>query len=116
MSVRLAPFSPSGPAVTVSFAVKPTSDFRQFDNILPQQAGGFTKARSVRLFNAGPDLIFFELRGTQGTETADPMTGVPLGAGKDGIFACGGATVVAAVSATSTGALLYVTPGEGGVF
>ena len=122
MSQRIAPFSPTGNGVTVSFAVNATPKAYQFDNLLPSGPVGatgttqnFNKARSVRLFNAGPDLVLFELVGGQGDQRVSPSTGVPLAPNASVVMGTNGATFVAAVSATPTGARLYVTPGEGGI-
>ena len=118
---RLVPFGAAGNGVSVSLAVTTVSHAVQFDNINPPAAAPNVsptpniamKSRCVRLFNAGPDLIFFELVGPlPANQTATIGTGVPLPAGKAETFSTAGSTSIAAVALTSN-STLYITPGEG---
>lgn len=124
-TIRVPPFAPAGNGVTVNFAVpqSPLVGKIQFDDVLPANqpnpntspsiAMGINKSRNVRLFNAGPDIVFFELVGSQGAQTASVSGGVPLAANTAIVLNSSGATFVAATSPTK--ATLYATPGDGGL-
>lgn len=124
-TTRVPPFAPAGNAVTVQLQVpqSPKSASQQFDNLTPaalpnpnttpQTAMGINKSRNVRLYNAGPDMVFFELVGSQGAQNAAALSGVPLAPNTAIILASNGATFVAATSPTK--ATLYATPGDGGL-
>lgn len=107
-----SPFAPRANQVTVSMAVTVAPAVIQFDNILP--GDGINKGRSVRLLNAGSQMVFVKLVGGQGFRTASASTGFPLAPGAERVLNTQGATFVAAVTATGS-STLYATPGEGGI-
>lgn len=121
-NMRVPPFTPNGLRTTVHMTVSSVSETMQFDgfsltvqsNQSPSttQVGG--RSNSVRLFNAGPSTVFFELVGSQGDRTAVAGSSVPLAPNASEKFTTSGATWIAAVTATiSDTATLYATPGEG---
>ncbi len=108
--LKLRPFEAAGNHVTVSLTVTArVIGVVRFDGGL-----GLANARSVRIFNAGPDTAFIEFVGEQGDQTALRADGIPIAAGAREIFAANAATFLAAI-AQSTTATLYATPGEGGL-
>jgi len=113
---RIPAFRPADIGVTVSVlapAAPAAAGRVKFDAVLNPGA----KSRKVRLYNAGPSLVFFELVGV--SDTGQPVgdvnvnTGVPLAVDREIILETAGATYLAAIC-QSGNATLYATPGEGG--
>lgn len=105
------PFTPAGNGVTVSMAVTDVSSFVQFDNILPG-LGGTRKSRNALVSNAGPNTIYIEFVGSSGNQTASTATGVPLFPNTQRVFTAP-STCLAAVTAGTDHATVFITPGEG---
>lgn len=101
------PFAPDKAGSTVNLSVTTTSAAVQFDNI----SGNGLKNPNVRLFNGGAATVFVNWGGA--AVTASATTGFPLAAGASVVLHLGGASYVAAVTASGT-STLYATPGEGG--
>lgn len=113
MNKGTLPFQPKGQHCTVSMPVghNPAASYRvQFDNILP--GSGVNKCKSVRVFNAGPDLVLFELVGGQGDQSVNVSNGIPLAPNTAMLLGTAGGTAIAAIC-PNTNATLYATPGEG---
>src|SRR5579872_3408343 len=123
MTLRNTPFAPAGPNATVALAAGPSPGSVQFDNILPpaQSPTGNPsqiprrRSASVRVVNTGPSIAFIELIGANQQNPASPNSSLPLLANGERVFATGGADFLAAVTAAGGSALLYATPGEGGI-
>lgn len=112
-NVRVPPFGASGNNCTVSLSVTTTATSKPFDNLLPQAGGAFKKSNTVRLFNGGPNIVYYELipQGST-TITADKNTSIPLPPNAFEKVTTQGATAICAVTDTGT-STLYATPGEG---
>lgn len=102
MSMSSIPFAPKAGA-TQTLAVGPTPNVAAVNP-------GPGRCRRLRLFNAGPAMVFVELTGAEGA--VSPETGMPLAAGASDVFTIPGSSI-ATVTASGS-AILYATPGEGG--
>ena len=111
-NIRVPPFSPGRVGNTVSAVIGITASTLNFDNPTPTPGGAFAKGNTVRLFNAGPNVVFVDLVGAGTTPSATVTNSMPLPVGAVEKFTTAGATAVTAITSTGT-STLFATVGEG---